>query len=173
MAIQSLNKLAEEAMEKGVSLSSLVAQDEADESGIPEAEVRQKMHGMLQAMGEAVRAGISRETLSVSGLTGGEAKLYNARTQGGESLLGPLAGKAATYALASSCVNASMGRIVAAPTAGSCGILPGVLLAMQEGRGYTDDELVSALLCAAGVGQVVSARATLSGAEGGDRKSVV
>lgn len=167
MAIRSLVSLAAEAASQGVKLSALVAADEASESGISEAGVRDKMAAMLQAMRESVAAGTVQEGRSVSGLTGGEARMYYARAEAGESLLGEAAAKAAAYALAASCVNASMGRIVAAPTAGSCGILPGVLLSLQECRGFSDDEVVSALLTAAGVGQAVSIRATLSGAAGG------
>jgi L-serine dehydratase len=166
MAIRSLNNLAMEAAAQGIKLSDLVAADEAVESGSTEADVRARMAAMLGIMRDSVQAGIVQEGRSVSGLTGGEARLYHARAQQ-DSLLGPLAAKAAAYALGASCVNASMGRIVAAPTAGSCGILPGVLLAMQEVRGYSDEDTAAALLCAAGVGQVVAARATLSGAEGG------
>lgn len=167
MATLSLDGMAAEAEARGERLSDAVAASEALESGISEDEVRSRMLGMLAAMRESVKAGVSQEGRSVSGLTGGEARLYHARVERGEALLGNTAGKAAAYALAASCVNASMGRIVAAPTAGSCGILPGVLLALQESRGFPDGELVGALLCAAGVGQAVAARATLSGAEGG------
>ena len=60
-----------------------------------------------------------------------------------------------------------MGKIVAAPTAGSCGILPGALLSVQEQEGFTDDELVMALFAAAGIGRIISLQATISGAEGG------
>jgi L-serine dehydratase len=122
---------------------------------------------MLNAMRESVKAGIESSGRSVSGLTGGEAMRYNAYVRDQGTLLGGTAAKAAIYALSASCINATMGIIVAAPTAGACGILPGVLLSLQESRGYTDEEIVPALLCAAGVGQVISVRATLSGAEGG------
>lgn len=167
MAIRSLSELTEEAGRRGKPLSALVAQDEASESGVSTAEVRRKMAEMLIAMRESVLAGIAREGRSVSGLTGGEAGRYNRRVESGESLLGRTAAKAAAYALAASCVNASMGRIVAAPTAGSCGILPGVLISLQEWKGLPDESVVSALLTAAGVGQAISMRATLSGAAGG------
>lgn len=167
MAIRSLAALAEEANRRGVPLFVPVAEDEAAESGASVEEVRGKMAAMLLAMRESVHEGIAREGRSVSGLTGGEAARYHARIESGESLLGHAAAKAAAYALAASCVNASMGRIVAAPTAGSCGILPGVLIALQEWKRFPDDAIVSALLTAAGVGQAISVRATLSGAAGG------
>jgi L-serine dehydratase len=167
MAIGSLAALAAEAQAQGRKLSELVAAEEAAESGADVAQVRGRMMRMLGAMRESVRAGLSSEARSVSGLTGGEAKRYGEYAARGAGLLGGAAVKALEYALAASCVNASMGVVVAAPTAGSCGILPGTVLAVQEARGLSDEDAVSALLCAAGVGQAVAARATLSGAEGG------
>lgn len=167
MAIKSLNQLAEQAAAQGVPLSSLVAVDEAAEGGVTVEEVRARMHDMFLAMLESVKAGVASSRQSVSGLTGGEALRYSIHLKEKGSLLGEAAAKAAVYALAASCVNASMGIIVAAPTAGSCGILPGVLISLMEAHGFTEEEVVSALLTAAGVGQAISIRATLSGAEGG------
>lgn len=167
MAITSLEGLADNAAAEGRRISDAAADAEAQESGEGTDAVHARMLGMLEAMRCSVREGLALEGRSVSGLTGGEARLYGAYAEGGGSLLGPVASRAASYALAASCVNASMGRIVAAPTAGSCGILPGALLAVQECRGFSDGQAVSALLCAAGVGQAIASRATLSGAEGG------
>ncbi len=167
MAIKSINSLAREAEEQNLRLSDLVVREEAVEAGVAEATVRGRMHDMLIAMIEAVKAGVDKSGPSVSGLTGGEALRYSNYLRERKSLLGDVAAKAAAYALAASCVNASMGVIVAAPTAGSCGILPGVLLSLRETHGFTEEELVSGLLAAAGVGQAIAMRATLSGAEGG------
>ncbi len=167
MAIKSMGRLAREATEQNVRLSDLVAKDEAAESGMTEAEVRNRVADMVAAMRQSVESGVVRAGQSVSGLTGGEALRYSNYLREHKSLLGDAAAKAAVYALAASCVNASMGVIVAAPTAGSCGILPGVLLSLQQAHGFADDAIVAALLTAAGVGQAVAARATLSGAEGG------
>ncbi|MEG0766304.1 MAG: L-serine ammonia-lyase, iron-sulfur-dependent, subunit alpha, partial [Clostridia bacterium] len=80
---------------------------------------------------------------------------------------GALLGRAAARALAIAECNACMGKIVAAPTAGSCGIVPGVLLTVQEARGFSDDALIDALFTAAGIGMVIAKRASISGAEGG------
>ena len=167
MAIRSLSALADEANNRNVPLSVPVAEDEASETGVTVEEVRKRMGDMFIAMRDSVREGLAREGKSVSGLTGGEAARYNARVEAGESLLGKPGAAAAACALAASCVNASMGRIVAAPTAGSCGILPGVLIALQQWKAFSDGAIVSALLTAAGVGQAISVRATLSGAAGG------
>lgn len=83
------------------------------------------------------------------------------------ALGGGASGLAAAYALAVAECNACMGKIVAAPTAGACGILPGALLAVQETQGYSDEQLVDALFTAAAVGRVIARRASISGAQGG------
>ena len=82
-------------------------------------------------------------------------------------VLGEPIASAAAYAMAVLETNASMGRIVAAPTAGSAGVIPGVLLALQKAKGYSDDQLQRALACAAAVGYLITRNATVSGAEGG------
>ena len=104
---------------------------------------------------------------SVSGLTGGDAATYYRHCRNHKNLLGPLEAKAVAYALATSGYNAAMGVIAAAPTAGSAGILPGVLIAAQEEYSFSDRDALDALLTAAGIGAVTAARATISGAAGG------
>ncbi len=100
-------------------------------------------------------------------LTGDEAGKMEIYIKGGESLSGELVVKACHLALAVSSCNVAMGRVVAAPTAGSCGILPGLLFAYGESRKVSEEELTDALVVASGIGAVIAARATLAGAEGG------
>lgn len=119
----------------------------------------------LRVMRESVEEGLQPELRSVSGMAGGQAARLLRHAP--SALGGPLLGKAATKALAVAECNACMGKIVAAPTAGACGILPGALLTVQEERGYSDDEVVDALFTAAAVGRVIARRASISGAEGG------
>ena len=90
----------------------------------------------------------------------------------GGSLCDDQLAAAIAFAMAVLETNASMGRIVAAPTAGSAGVLPGVLLALQQSKGYTDDQLVQGLACAAAVGYLITRNATVSGAEGGCQAEV-
>ena len=124
----------------------------------------ERMRGRLEVMRESARAGLNPELRSVSGMVGGQA----ARMIHPEHInrFGML-GKACAYALSIAEYNACMGKIVAAPTAGSCGILPGALLCVQEQEGFSDDDLIMALFAAAGVGRVIVVQATISGAEGG------
>lgn len=124
----------------------------------------ERMRGRLEVMRESAKAGLNPELRSVSGMVGGQAARMIAPEQ--INRFG-LLGKACAYALSIAEYNACMGKIVAAPTAGSCGILPGALLCTQEQDGFSDEELMMALFAAAGVGRVISIQATISGAEGG------
>ena len=115
-------------------------------------------------MRASAKAGLSPTLRSVSGMVGGQAsKMMKPRQANRFGVLG----KACAYALSIAESNACMGKIVAAPTAGSCGVLPGALLAVQEEAGFSDLELSLALFTAAAVGRVIALQATISGAEGG------
>ena len=125
----------------------------------------QEMQRNWQVMQESVQRGIANEEHSVSGLTGGDAKrLYAAREQ---SYTGTAVMAAAAYAVGIAEVNAVMGRIVACPTAGSCGIVPAALFAAAQHNGNTEDEIVGALFTAAGIGMVIEQNASIAGAAGG------
>ena len=140
---------------------------QAAESGVTEESVRAAMTHHLHCMQEAARNGLDEKLHSVSGLTGGQAARLLQYYQQGSSLCGSILGKAEVYALATAECNACMGKIVAAPTAGACGILPGAILAMMEERNVPEEEAVDALFVAAAVGQAIATQASISGAEGG------
>ena len=140
---------------------------QARESGASPEAVRETMRHHLHCMQEAAKLGLDAMMRSVTGLTGGQAARLLSHLQGGRSLCGSLLGKAETYALATAECNACMGKIVAAPTAGACGILPGAILAMMEERGVREEQAVEALFVAAAVGQSIATQASISGAEGG------
>jgi L-serine dehydratase len=118
----------------------------------------------LEIMRAAAQRGLREDMRSPSGLIGGGARLLEAAREQGKSLSGGTTGRAIALAMAVAEVNACMGRIVAAPTAGSCGILPGVLLALQAETGWKDEVLVDGLFTAAGIGIVIGKQASLSGA---------
>lgn len=149
------------------SIANAAVEVQAQETGMTAAQVRATMHHHLKCMQESVQNGLDERLRSVTGLTGGQAARLLTRLKSGKSLCGTLLGKAETYALATAECNACMGKIVAAPTAGACGILPGAILAMMEERGVTDDEAVNAMFVAAAVGQSIATQASISGAEGG------
>ncbi len=149
------------------SLAQAAVDAQAEESGMTAAQVRATMREHLAVMRQAVQTGLDKSLRSVSGLSGGQAPLLLKQLASGRSLCGGLLGKATAYALATAECNACMGKIVAAPTAGACGILPGAVLAMMEERQVTEDEAVDALFVAAAVGQAIAMQASISGAEGG------
>lgn len=137
---------------------------EAD-GGRPDSDTR--MRSMLAAMREAAQKGLGADTRSMSGRTGGQARQLLAAVKAGTTAGGPRLGRAQALALGIAEYNASMGRIVAAPTAGACGILPAALFTLQEEFALQDDDLVHGLYTAAAVGMVIAKRASLSGAQGG------
>lgn len=128
-------------------------------------EVLQAMLKNWQVMQESIVRGIQNTERSLSGMTGGDAKkLYAYRASG---YMGEAAIEAAACAVGISEVNAVMGRIVACPTAGSCGIVPAALYAAKKQRRLADGDIVLALLTAAGIGMVVDQNASIAGAAGG------
>ncbi|GJM76777.1 hypothetical protein HMSSN036_89930 [Paenibacillus macerans] len=125
MRFRNLRELVVLCDKEALTISQVMLQDQAAESGQSEAEIMAAMAEYYQIMKEAVRRGLTEEITSTSGLTGGDAKRVNEYRGSGEPAAGDIACQAMAYALAVSEVNASMGRIVATPTAGSCGIIPG------------------------------------------------
>ncbi|MEA5013522.1 MAG: L-serine ammonia-lyase, iron-sulfur-dependent, subunit alpha [Candidatus Limiplasma sp.] len=162
--MRTIAELYEAARERNQSLGEAALAWQMAESKESEAAVRGRMAQALAVMKDSVQAGLDPELRSVSGMVGGgAARMANPAQAGRFGLLG----KAAAYALSVAESNACMGKIVAAPTAGSCGILPGALLAAQEEMGFSQEELVMALFAAAAVGRVIALSATISGAQGG------
>ena len=162
---KSLAAAVRDAEAKGISLSQLALETESEDQGRPVSEIRDVLRRALHVMQGAVRQGLTGELRSASGLVGGDAaKLVNGPP-------GPLAGTAfrdvLARALAVQEVNAAMGVIVAAPTAGGAGVLPAVLTGLAAARHLDDDKVVDALATAGLIGAVVAERASLSGAEGG------
>lgn len=152
---------------KDGSIATCAIAKQAEESAQSEESVRERMRHHLHCMQDAVRQGLDAQLRSVTGLTGGQAALLQKRLQEGKCLAGSLLGKAEAYALATAECNGCMGKIVAAPTAGACGILPGAVLAMMEEKHIPEEQAVDALFVAAAVGQSIATQASISGAEGG------
>jgi L-serine dehydratase len=166
MAITTLAELVEEASSRGVSIGAIVREREAEQSGRPEDDLDADMRERLGVMRSAVDRGLAG-VRSRSGLTGGDGPRMASARMNGETICGEPFDSALAYALAVAEVNASMGRIVAAPTAGSCGVLPGVLLSVGERLCVDDLALVEALFASGGVGAVIERSSTLSGAAAG------
>lgn len=153
------------AEERGTTLATVALDAEAQDQGRPVAEIRDALRRALVVMRGAIHRGLPGDLRSASGLVGGDAAKLR------EGPAGPLSGTAfrdvLARALAVQEVNAAMGVIVAAPTAGGAGVLPAVLTGLADARGVSDDRVIDALATAGLIGAVVAERASLSGAEGG------
>lgn len=150
-----------------ISLSALAALHEAERSEVDVFEVKAQMKRSLDVMKSNIRAGVVSTQPSIGGLIGANASKVYTYSQSGNTLGGELLMKATAYALAVTEENARMKRIVACPTAGACGVLPGCLIAVGEQRDLSDDLLTEALFNASAIGIVIASGATISGAEGG------
>ena len=165
----SLLTWLEDATAENVSFGQYCLQTQAAELEIEESALLQRMKESLSVMRNAIDFGLTG-VRSTGGLVGGSGLRLKNWHEGSDlrkKLLGALSAKAATYALAANEANAAMGRICAAPTAGSSGVLPGVLFAIAEECSIAEDRLGLALVAAGSIGMVIASRASLSGAEGG------
>lgn len=165
---ESIAELVEAARQNNITISELVLKDQADSMELSTEELYDRMLKSYEVMKESVAQGMKKDQKSMSGLTGGEAykvKSYAERTGGG--LCGSFISGAIARSLAVAGCNASMGRIVAAPTAGSCGILPGCLISLQEEHDLPEEKVVMSMFTAGAIGMVIAAKASIAGAEGG------
>ena len=134
--------------------------------------VDQRMDRVLEIMKDAAFSPIKDPVISMGGLIGGEARRLCEFHDLGKSLCGNVLGKGITYAMATLETNASMGLIVASPTAGSAGIVPGMMLALQEVYGFSDKKIRQALFNAGAIGYLAMRNATVAGAVGGCQAEV-
>jgi len=162
---RSLREAIRDAEAKQITLARLALEVESKDQGRSVEDIRAALRRALDVMRGAIAQGLTGEHRSASGLVGGDAAKLHAGPPG------PLAGTpfrdVLARALAVQEVNAAMGVIVAAPTAGGAGVLPAVLTGLADARGLDDEALVDALATAGLIGAVVAERASLSGAEGG------
>lgn len=140
---------------------------EVEISGLSKEEIQEKMAHSLEIMKNAAKKALVEDIKSMGGLIGGEAKKLTKGREDRKPVCGELMSKAMSYAMGTLEVNASMGLVVAAPTAGSCGILPGALVAMAEEFGLDDETLLKGLFTASAIGVIITRNATVAGAEGG------
>ncbi|HWQ75358.1 MAG TPA: L-serine ammonia-lyase, iron-sulfur-dependent, subunit alpha [Syntrophomonas sp.] len=151
---------------ESAGIAEITIRSEMEASGQTREYVWSKIEGHYQVMRESINRGLVPGLKSLGGLIGGNAdKLYQYMQK--DCISGRTVAKAASYALAVTEVNASMGKIIAAPTGGASGILPGVIAALAEDREMADEIAVKALLVGGAIGKIIASQATLSGAEGG------
>jgi L-serine dehydratase len=153
-------------------ISEEMIQREINVLGGQADEIMQRMAHSYDIMKNAVKISLEGNITTVGGLIGGEASKFYAHSQKGRPVCGTVIANAVAYAMGVLEVNASMGLIVAAPTAGSSGVIPGTFLAIQEEYGFTDLQMIDALFNAGAVGYLITRNATVAGAEGGCQAEV-
>jgi L-serine dehydratase len=162
--IRSFAEWFEQAGTEGIGLAEFVELREVKETGVTRVAVRQRIEAALGVMRQAVQAGLEESGASPSGLTGGRSGRLAAD---GPRLLGDDFTAMLSQAIATLETNARMGLIMATPTAGAAGVVPAVLLTLAPARGWSDDQLVDAMLVAGGTGIIIAERASIAGAGGG------
>jgi len=163
----TLEQLLEAARREDCRLSSLVLQQQAKEMECTPKSIFDRMEHQYDVMTQAVQKGLEPGVRSNSGLTGGDANRLANQINSQKHLCGDLFSGALARAMAVAEINAAMGCIVAAPTAGSCGILPAAVITMQQEKGISKKECIMSLFTASAVGMVIAKNACLSGAQGG------
>lgn len=167
ISYESIEELVRLADESGRRISEICLEDQAREIGLPAEEVFARMEKSFDVMLESAAWGQEPGRRSTSGLTGGEGSAMMRYADKGNSLMGTFMSRAVATALAVSDCNAAMGRIVATPTAGSCGILPGCLIPMYKERGCSRRDVVLSVFTAGAFGMVIANKASIAGAQGG------
>ncbi|MCD8330766.1 MAG: L-serine ammonia-lyase, iron-sulfur-dependent, subunit alpha, partial [Lachnospiraceae bacterium] len=166
MAFESIEDIVRQCEETQIPFWEAVLRDDINERNVSREDSMRQMRGLWETMRQSA-ASYDEQLRSHSGLVGGDGGRMQRYAAEKESLCGPFMGKVIAAALQMGESNACMRRIVAAPTAGACGVLPAVLVPLWEEGRAEDDALIEALYTAAGIGQVVALRASIAGASGG------
>lgn len=153
--------------EQDLSLYELVLENEVRLMETSREAIQKELENRYEVMRESASKALYKEGETVGNLIKGVAKEHYHYTTQGNTVCGSLINEVMARALSCSEVNASMGRICAAPTAGACGIIPAVLITLEEKRGISRKKILEGLLVASGIGGVIMKNATVAGAEGG------
>ena len=165
-------ELLQRCHENSLPISEIMKERETTNTHRDAECIDQKLKTVLTIMKNAAHKPIESPSKSIGGLIGGEAKKVTDHAVAGKSICGSVLSKAIAYSMAVLEVNASMGLIVAAPTAGSAGVLPGVLLALQDEQNLSDDAMYKGLLNASAIGYLLMRNASVAGAEAGCQAEV-
>lgn len=172
MDFKNAKELLALCQEKKLPISEVMRQREILLGETTAEIVDQRMDHVLEIMKDAAFSPIKDPVISMGGLIGGEARKLCEFHDMGKSLCGNVLGKGITYAMATLETNASMGLIVASPTAGSAGIVPGMMLALQDVYGFSNEKIRQALFNAGAIGYLAMRNATVAGAVGGCQAEV-
>ena len=166
MVLDSMKQIFECSEQEQIPFWEVVLRYDMDLRQVSRQASMAKMLSTWEAIQEAADSYTGTQR-SVSGLVGGDGLKMRMYMRRGESICGDLIGEAIVQAISMAESNACMRRIVAAPTAGSCGVVPAVLLALRRQEDYTQHQLLEALYVASGIAAVIAYRASISGAAGG------
>lgn len=172
MDFKNARELLELCEDNHCLISDVMRQRECELGGTTADTANCRMARVLEIMRESADKPIKNPVKSMGGLIGGESRKIAAHRAKGKDICGNVLNKAVAYAMAVLEINASMGVIVAAPTAGSSGIVPGLLLALQNEYGISDERVIDALFNAGAVGYLAMRNATVAGAVGGCQAEV-
>lgn len=173
MRFTSAAELIQYCNQNKILLHELSLSSEIEKTGRSYGYIKDYLKNVLKVMENAVKAGINDVDNNIKGkIIGNDSVLLKKRIDHSRTVCGETIAKAVAYALSTMEVNASMGKVVASPTAGSCGVLPAVLMVTKERFNLTDEKLIEGLLAANLVGTIVARNATISGAEGGCQAEV-
>lgn len=163
----SIADLIAEAQKRGKNISDIVIEEQAEACETTEEKMYERMLNSFKIMQMSIENGMEKDTRSVSGLTGGSAWKMKQRVDSGENICGHVFGEAMSMALAVAETNACMGKIVAAPTAGSCGIMPAAIVSVMNEKKIPVKKVVMSLFTSSAIGLVIAHKASIAGAEGG------
>ena len=166
MAFTSMEEWVRLCTREGISMAQAVIAEDMRDRNVSRTETMEQMAGIWHAM-KCSEEDYDRNLVSHSGLAGGAGGRMEDYLKSGRSVCGDVVGRVIMRALRMGESNACMKRIVAAPTAGACGVLPAVLVTAAEQDDFSDEEIVNALFVAAQIGQIIDARAYIAGASGG------
>lgn len=167
LSYNSVKELVDLAVKSKCRISEICIKDQAKKMGKTEDELFEQMEKCFETMCESAEWGEQKGRRSTSGLTGDEGYLMKKYAEKDGGLMGKPMSRAVSRALAVSNCNAAMGKIVATPTAGSCGILPGCLITAYKERQMTKKDVVMSIFTAAAFGMIIAQKASIAGAQGG------
>ena len=168
-SVEELVYAAESCKKK---ISEIVLAEQAQTTEQPQERLFSDMKKRFHVMKQSVKEGMAPDLRSSSGLSGGSAAKMKSAVEQGRNHFGSLFGNAMAMALAVAESNSCMRRIVAAPTAGSCGVLPAALISVMEDKSLPEDEVVMSMFTASAIGMVIAKNASIAGAEGGCQAEV-
>jgi len=163
----NLKELLRQAEDHEVLLSEIILQNEIEQFQTSREVIYEKLEERYEVMKRAAVKALGEPLKTAGNLISGIAKQQNDYTAKGTTLCGEFLNSAMAMALSGSEVNASMGRICAAPTAGACGIVPAVLMSIERAKKCSKEEMLNAVLTSSGIGTIMMKNATVAGAEGG------